>query len=226
MIHWFLAPALATLRGQLDKAYSTRDRTSDGTIGDQAHAQRKSDHNPDPDGEVKALDVDRDIAVNFNARNLADAIAAVKDPRISYMISRGQIMSGNAGPAPWTWRAYHGPNGHFEHTHFSVTKPGARNPAFWHIADGYNMPFEKSVTPEKPKGDVPKVIAAPAILRPVLRIGDAGPDVGYLQRMLGGLTVDNEFGPATAGRVKRYQLLAGLRVTGATDPEFWHHLED
>lgn len=226
---WFLAPSLATLRGEIDKRYPTRDRTSDGTIGDSAHAARKSDHNPDPDGEVRALDVDRDIAKGFQARDLAERIVASRDPRISYIISKGQIVSGIGGPSPWVWRTYTGPNGHFEHAHFSVRKGPALslNPKAWlWMVPPEAEPFPKSVTPEKPKGDVSKIVQVPGLVRPILKMGDAGADVSYLQRMLGGLTVDGDFGPATLARVKRYQNLAGLRMTGQTDPEFWHHLED
>lgn len=226
---WFLAPALATLRSEIDAKYPTRDRTSDGTIGDAAHRARKSDHNPDPDGEVRALDVDRDIAKGFVARDLAERIVASRDPRISYIISKGQIVSGPDGPKPWQWRPYNGINGHFEHAHFSVRKGKAlsgNGKAWLWMVPPEAEAFPKSVTPAKPKGDVAKAVQVPALVRPVLKLGDAGKDVEYLQRMLGGLTIDGDFGPATLARVRRYQTISGLRVTGATDPEFWHHLED
>jgi hypothetical protein len=68
---WIVVPDLLSLRGEFDQLAPNRDRASDGTIGDQAHAERSSDHNADDTpgsntphsdsdtiAEVHALDVD------------------------------------------------------------------------------------------------------------------------------------------------------------------------
>jgi|HigsolmetaAR201D_1030396.scaffolds.fasta_scaffold15936_2 hypothetical protein len=47
---WRLARSLEQLRRQIDAAYPGRSKASDGTIGDVAHSQRNSDHNPDAYG--------------------------------------------------------------------------------------------------------------------------------------------------------------------------------
>jgi len=52
-----LAPSLVNLRREIDLRWPDRMKTSDGWIGDPAHAQRSSDHNPDARGIVHALDV-------------------------------------------------------------------------------------------------------------------------------------------------------------------------
>ncbi len=57
-----LSKSAIQLREQIDDAFPDRDRTSDGWIGDTRHAARKSDHNPDVQGWVRAIDVDRDLA--------------------------------------------------------------------------------------------------------------------------------------------------------------------
>ncbi len=72
MASWILVPCLAELRSEFDEIAPGRDRSSDGSIGDPAHADRSSDHNPDETGnvpirdadkvnEVHALDVDADL---------------------------------------------------------------------------------------------------------------------------------------------------------------------
>ncbi len=49
-----LSKAAIQLREQFDDSFPDRDRTSDGWIGDTRHAARKSDHNPDEQGWVRA----------------------------------------------------------------------------------------------------------------------------------------------------------------------------
>ena len=47
------------------------------------------------------------------------------------MIHRGRIISGPGGPAPWVWRKYDGPNGHFKHLHVSVSTKGEDDVRPW-----------------------------------------------------------------------------------------------
>src|SRR5262249_25050241 len=60
--------------------------------------------------------------------------------------------------------------------------------------------------------------------RPLLRHGAMGPDVSELQRLLGGLEVDGEFGPDTNAAVRLYQAKHGLEVDGELRPEAWSSL--
>ena len=57
-----LSKSAVQLREQIDDAFPDRDRTSDGWIGDTRHSARKSDHNPDEQGWVRAIDIDRDLS--------------------------------------------------------------------------------------------------------------------------------------------------------------------
>lgn len=128
---WRVADCLQVLRGELNKAYPARDTTSDGTIGDAAHASRDSDHNPfiideNGIGVVRAYDIDEDLDGNTSdtgrdAGHLADhlhALVVAGDLRIRYIIYDGKIASSKQG---WAWRPYTGPNAHKKHVHLSVS---------------------------------------------------------------------------------------------------------
>ena len=121
---YFLAPALATLRTEVNAAFPKRDKASDGWIGDASHAARKSDHNPcwsctgRSHGIVRALDID----ISPDGRPDADLRtallkAAIGDKRVWYVIHDGKIYSRTYG-----WRAlvYTGENPHREHVHVSL----------------------------------------------------------------------------------------------------------
>jgi hypothetical protein len=123
---WRVAKSLETLRMQVNAKWPGRSRASDGTIGDAAHADGVSDHNPDENGVVKALDLTHDPLHGPDARKLAEALVASKDARIKYIISNGEIVSGMGQDHPaWVWRRYTKSNPHRKHVHVSVRKPSA-----------------------------------------------------------------------------------------------------
>ena len=121
-----LSKAASQLREQVDDSFPDRDRTSDGWIGDTRHAARKSDHNPDEQGWVRAIDVDRDLFKGSKPDIMPDLVdqlrRACKDKsekRISYIIFDERICSPILG---WKWRKYKGSNPHTKHAHFSFKK--------------------------------------------------------------------------------------------------------
>ncbi len=59
--------------------------------------------------------------------------------------------------------------------------------------------------------------------KPLLRLGDRGPTVKYVQRALH-LGPDGYFGPSTVRILKKYQASWGLRATGSTDKATWSRL--
>lgn len=101
-----------------------RDKSSDGTIGDAAHAASKSEHNPDANGIVRAMDISNDPAHGVDSQKLADALVASRDPRILYVISNRRICSSVV--SPWIWRSYNGSNPHNHHVHLSVVSDPAK----------------------------------------------------------------------------------------------------
>jgi hypothetical protein len=130
-----LSKAAAQLREQFDDCFSDRDRTSDGWIGDSRHAARKSDHNPDEQGWVRAIDVDRDLSGKPKPDIMPDVadqlrILAKSDKRISYIIFAGKIASSKKG---WAWRTYEGINKHDHHCHISFNSKGDEDGSFFNI---------------------------------------------------------------------------------------------
>lgn len=119
---WRLVPAGVTLRDQVNARWPDRDKTSDGSIGDAAHQARPSDHNPDADGWVHAIDIDKD---GIDADALADELIALararKDGgRLKNIVFRGRVASGTYPDRFWVWRP-DASLGHFDHIHISFT---------------------------------------------------------------------------------------------------------
>lgn len=121
---WRLAKSLDVLRKQINETYPKRNKSSDGTIGDAKHAASQSEHNPDRNGVVRALDITHDPAHGVHARQIADALVASRDPRILYIISNSQIVRSypRSGSKPWSWSPYFGANPHTKHFHISVSE--------------------------------------------------------------------------------------------------------
>ena len=112
------AESLLKFRSQIDAMAPGRDKSNDGTIGDTSHQARPSDHNPNKDGVVTAMDITHDPRHGVDAGELAEILRLSKDPRIKYVISNRRIFSSEK--APWQWRPYNGANAHTQHVHVSV----------------------------------------------------------------------------------------------------------
>ncbi len=63
---WKLSRAAVQLREQIDDCYPERSRKSDGVLGDARHSARKSDHNPDDKGWVRAIDITATLGDNLD----------------------------------------------------------------------------------------------------------------------------------------------------------------
>lgn len=132
-----LVAAGVTLRDQINRKWPKRDKRSDGWIGDRAHQARKSDHNPDSNGWVHAIDIDHDfLGVNGGkagrdqAEKFANELIKLardgKDRgRLKYVVYNNRIASGTHRNQFWTWRK--GNWGHTQHIHVSFTDKSQRD---------------------------------------------------------------------------------------------------
>ena len=110
-----IAPAASSLLSQATALWPNRNRASDGTLGDPAHAARASDHNPDSRGIVHAADLTHDPANGCD--NNVNAEQVKNDPRVKYVIWNRRIWNPSISR---TWRPYTGSNPHDHHMHVSV----------------------------------------------------------------------------------------------------------
>jgi murein L,D-transpeptidase YcbB/YkuD len=199
-----IAKSLATLRDQIDAQWPHRSKISDGWIGDSAHASRKSDHNPDANGIVKALDVTHDPANGVDAGKIAESIKT--DPRVSYVIWNRKIYTPSVKKE---WRNYTGSNPHTRHVHISVLASKADSQVLWDVD-----------TTQFPR-------PAPTPFKPLVRKGMTGPTVKELQSHLNttGMTPvlieDGIFGPKTERNVRAFQKEKGLVVDGIAGQYTW-----
>jgi len=134
-----LCKAGIQLREQVDDMYMDRDRKSDGWLGDTRHSVRKSDHNPDKKGIVRALDIDADLGAHKEeAYALVEKIrkcAKRGDKRIKYIIYDGKIMSPIMN---WKRRKYRGANPHRSHFHVSFTTLGDKDGSWFDLEGDRN----------------------------------------------------------------------------------------
>lgn len=165
MAKWRLCKALIQLKSQVDAAHPNRSKKSDGSIGDQAHAARTSDHNPNAQGVVTAIDVTHDPEHGVNGLALAESLKY--DPRVKYLIFAGRIWKARTG----IWEDYHGTNSHHRHLHISVdADPKSYDSSEeWDLGDTKETPAEARITAgenapepvvEQPKDPPPKEINA------------------------------------------------------------------
>ncbi len=206
MSDWRVARSLLQLLKQVNQASPRRAKGSDGTIGDASHSARASDHNPDVDDVVKAMDITHDPAHGVDSYKLADALKASKDRRIKYIISNHRIWNPSKSSA---WRSYDGKNPHTQHVHVSVLRQKA---------------LYDDVSPWKIGALEPVDGALPVKDKPVLRRGDRGQDVTYLQALLSLHPPDGNFGPRTYAAVIEWQRKHGLVVDGVVGAYTWASL--
>lgn len=200
-----IAKSLDVLRAQFDALAPKRDKSIDGWLGDAAHKARKSDHNPNADGVVTALDITHDPGDGVDCTKIAESIRQARDRRVEYVIWNSRIFNSRA--SPWVWRAYTGANPHSAHIHISVHDDKSL----------YDSPEPWSVGLATPTGQ-------PQPGRPILQRGDESEDVKTVQKLLG-IEPDGIFGEATEKAVEKFQAANDLIVDGVVGKYTWLKLD-
>lgn len=133
-----LSKGAAKLREQMNRTFPKRDTRSDGWLASKAHSLRnpRSDHEPDRNGIVHAIDLDadfgnprEDMALELARQLAAHAAGGSKSgKRVKYVIYQGRIWSARSG---WKPRRYTGSNPHNTHVHVSVTNASDTDGSAW-----------------------------------------------------------------------------------------------
>lgn len=126
-------PALTNLYNEIKKKWPKKDTESDGWVGDEQHQNTNSDHNPDPDGTVDAIDVDPD---GINVEELLKAV--LRHEATQYVIWQRRITSRSYSGGLGTWHPYTGKNPHTKHLHINTRTSHENSTKPW---------FTKEVTP-------------------------------------------------------------------------------
>jgi hypothetical protein len=150
MAAWIVVPSLGQLRTDLNRLAPNRDKTSDGTLGDDAHKSRVSDHNDDEIGRVPIRDADSkhevhaiDLDANLNVPNLTMEMVVQHvvgrcrsgaEKRLRYVIYDRRIWERSNG---WKQRGYNGDNPHLGWAHFSGSYESEHeaDTASWRLED-------------------------------------------------------------------------------------------
>lgn len=124
--NWRLAGSIAELFTEANAADPGRNKASDGTIGDEAHKGRDSDHNAwvivGGIGVVRAGDITNDPALDLPT--VAERIRQKAHAGQLPMVTGGgyAILNKRITAEDWSgWKVYTGPDPHVSHLHVSVS---------------------------------------------------------------------------------------------------------
>jgi hypothetical protein len=192
-----LAASLYRARLAIDTRWPSRDRASDGWIGDAAHQGRNSDHNPNARDTVDALDIDM-FGGATPVHRPSIVAAALVHPAIEYVIFNRRIFQRSDQFRP---RVYDGINPHDKHCHYSTRQQlvAELDPAPWAILAHFPSWALLGKGRSQPVADVKGCQA-------------------YLNAWGSSLTVDGAFGALTDTAVRNYQRAHGLTVDGLVGP--------
>lgn len=197
-----LAKTLRILRdNNLNVKWPHRPRVMDGWIGDEEHAARKSDHNPNVRGIVDATDTDTTRVVINGVRygiHIQTVIASmIMHPSTHYVIHNERIMDRDDKYMP---HRYTGKNKHDKHIHDSIRQYAST---------------ENSSTAYK-------FILQPMSWGLLKRGSSSTQQIKELQAYLigwgYGIQVDGDFAGKTDAAVRAFQKRSGIQVDGQVGP--------
>ena len=210
-----MATPAKTCRKALDDAtlrWPKRNRKSDGIMGDNAHENRKSDHNLG-----NAFDLTHDPDNGVDCYKLA--LEVIKDPRVTYVIWNSKIH--NRTRAAEGWRPYTGANKHTHHMHVSIKDTARDDLSPWPWSGAADDAAGGNGTAEAK----PNSTSAPPYPGAALREGSSGPSVRLAQQRLKELghqlSPDGIFGGQTRTAVIAFQRAKGLASDGIVGAQTW-----
>lgn len=129
---WRSPPALQTLFREANERWPKRKKHSDGTIGDEHHLSRTSDHNPDAQGNIHAVDVTHDPDNGPDCERLATFLVLRRDSRVKYIIWNSRWIWSD----DWIWKPYpyidkYGPHTHHIHVSIKSTPEAEKDTKPW-----------------------------------------------------------------------------------------------
>jgi hypothetical protein len=228
---WRLARSLSTLRSEI---LAKHPGTTVWTIGDTSHQSGYSDHNPNADRVVCAIDVKGDKGLNLSA--FVAHLIAFPHPNLRYVIYNRKIYQRRNGFAA---QDYNGANAHRDHVHVSVGNgPDGRsttnydNTSSWGLVNLGTPKPSNPTSPSKPTAPKPSTSDWTQELimsLPTLRRGSEGGSVKRLQGLLHAAgqrdsAIDGDFGPGTERAVKDFQRAKKLGVDGIVGRNTWTKL--
>lgn len=135
-MHADTVPCLVELAEEFDQVGIDRDTASDGSIGDQAHQDRSSNHNrddtpgsstPQSDSDsrpdIRAIDVDNSgpwrngFTMDAGTKFIVDRCRSGVENRLVEVIYNRRCAYASSG---WQWHDYTGSNPHDKHAHFGA----------------------------------------------------------------------------------------------------------
>lgn len=159
---WELVDPLEELRAEFNTLSPKRDKASDGSIGDAAHQDRSSNHNPDDTAgvatpqtdsdskpEVRAIDVDKSgpwpspMTFDLACEELRKRHKDGRDDRLIEIIWNRRKATRSNG---WVWQDYTGSNAHTEHAHFGLRADRDTKTGPWGLVAkwGDELPMDQS----------------------------------------------------------------------------------
>lgn len=228
---------LESFRAEVNKKYPKRKKTSDGTLGDQKHKARVSEHNADSDGTIDAWDMDVNLLGSTNdtgsAAEDAEVWKVIKDfmaqPESQLVIWNEHIYNRDIGnwKKRWygNWSSGHNPHDH--HVHFQGKQ--SKEDTKYHGKLGGDKVVDAQPTNKsdnKPTtGNLPHKPVAPTNFKE-LKVGSKGDNVLVLQKRLNDifpdyskLKEDGTYGEATKRVVAEFQKRAKIHSDGIVGKE-------
>lgn len=222
---WRLAKSLVALTSEIEYLFPD---TTVWDIGDKAHQNSWSDHNPNECCDVVcAVDILPDAGLNLP--KFVKHLVANPHPNLRYVIFDEVIYKRRNGFKP---EPYYGINKHKKHAHASVGDgPDGRSTsdydstATWDIDDLDKKPSKPPTTSNPPK---PSTGTKLGDKMPTVKKGNKGSRVRILQGLLlawhYNIKLDGIFGDKTEAAVRDFQRKHAKPVDGIVGPITWNKL--